>query len=137
QILNERIVDLSDEGIVNKKNINVIWEINKADIEFSSEDRVDIFLKLKSHDVFPRTPEYTIKEDLNRIRKVTLDVPTYNENYSLKIVYNIGGVKHSSKILDFKVEIGEFLAEVSEIKESTAKINWEYPEESSFTDKQE
>ena len=137
QILNERIVDLSDEGIVNKKNIDVIWEINKADIEFSSEDRVDIFLKLKSHDVFPRTPEYTIKEDLNRIRKVTLDVPTYNENYSLKIVYNIGGVKHSSKILDFKVEIGEFLAEVSEIKESTAKINWEYPEESSFTDKQE
>ena len=55
----------------------------------------------------------------------------------MKIVYNIGGVKHSSKILDFKVEIGEFLAEVSEIKESTAKINWEYPEESSFTDKQE
>lgn len=137
QILNERIVGLSDEGVVNQKNIDVMWDINKADIEFSPEDRVDIFLKLKSHDVFPRTPEYTITEDLNRIRKVSLDIDTYNENYSLKIVYNIGGVKHSSKVLDFRVELGAFDVNISDVKDSTAKINWEYPEGTNFQDNQE
>ena len=133
RLLDEYIEGMSENGIVNDKNIDIVWDVTKSDIEFSRDDRIDIFLKLKSHDAFPRTPTYTIKEDLNRIRKARIKVDTYEESYSVKVVYNIGGVKYSSKVINFTVALPEFKASVSKISESSVKVDWEYPQGTEFS----
>ena len=137
KILNETIDGLSEEGVINKKNIDVTWDLNKSDMEFSQGDRIDIFLKLKSHDVFPRTPVHVINEDLNRVRRASIKVPNFEESYSLKIVYNIGGTRHSGNILNFDVKMKGTEINASEIKSSSFIINWIYPEEMIFTEGQE
>lgn len=137
KILNETIIGLSENGTIDKKEIDVEWDINQADIEFSAEDRLDVFLKLKSHDVFPRTPEYTVSENLNRVRRVSLSIPTYDEDYSVRIVYVIGGVRHSSKIIDFRVELGQLKLTSSNVREYEATIGWEYPSDFNFENGQE
>lgn len=137
KILNETIDGLSEEGSINKKNIDITWDINQADMEFSQGDRIDIFLKLKSHDVFPRTPVHVINEDLNRIRRASIEVPNFEESYSLKIVYNIGGTRHSGNVLNFDVKMKGTEINASEIKPSSFIINWTYPEEMIFTEGQE
>lgn len=137
KILNEAIDGLSENGVINKKNIDITWDVNQSDIEFASGDKIDIFLKLKSHDVFPRTPTHTLTEDLNRVRRATIQVPSYGESYSVKIVYNIGGTRHPSKVLDFEVEMNGVDLTESEVGSSSFIVNWVYPEENSFADGQE
>ncbi len=137
RILNEGIVDISDDGTVYNKGIDIIWDINQANMEFSFDDRLDIFLKLKSHDVFPRTPEYTTSENLGRIRRANIKVPTYSEDYSVRIVYVIGGVKHYSKIIDFRVELGQFELTTSDVKPFETTVNWKYSDDFTFDNGQE
>lgn len=137
KIMNENIIGLSEDGIVTTKQIDFVWDINQADIEFSQGDRIDIFLKLRSHDTFSKTPLQTITEDINRVNKVTVDLPNYNESYSIKVVYNIGGVRYSSKVLDFKFEIDGLKSEILDITDSTARLEWKYPENVQFSDNQE
>ncbi len=128
KIMNEKINGLSEDGTIESKIINLSWDINQADVEFSNNDRIDIFLKLKTHDVFPTTPVHTIREDVNRIKKATIEVPNYSDTYSVKIVYNIGGAKYSSNIIDFRVESPKLEAEISEIVACSSKLSWKYPE---------
>lgn len=134
KIMNEKIDGLSEDGIIGSKTINLSWDINQADVEFSNNDRVDIFLKLKTHDVFPTAPVYTIREDINRIKRATIEVPNYYDSYSVKIVYNIGGTRYSSNILDFRVEPPGLEIEMSEITAFSGKLQWKYPEDLKMTD---
>lgn len=129
KILNEEIEGISEDGTVNSKSINFKWDINLGDIEFNAGDRVDLFLKLRSHNAFPKTPTFTIDQDLNRNKRIKFDVLNYYEDYSAKIVYTIGGVRHTSKVLNFSVEPGELELSVNDITDYSAIVNWKYPED--------
>lgn len=135
KIINEKIEGLSEDGIIANKTINLSWDINQADVEFSNSDRVDIFLKLKTHDVFPTAPVYTIKQDINRIKKATIEVPNYYDSYSVKIVYNIGGTRYSSNMIDFRVEPPGLELEMNQVTAFSGKLEWKYPEGLKMTDK--
>ncbi|BAK80980.1 DUF4214 domain-containing protein [Candidatus Arthromitus sp. SFB-rat-Yit] len=128
KILNEEIEGISEDGTVNSKSINFKWDINLGDIEFNAGDKVELFLKLRSHNAFPKTPVSTIDQDLNRNKRIKFDVSNYYEDYSAKIVYTIGGVRHTSKVLNFSVEPEKLELSVNDITDYSAVVNWKYPE---------
>lgn len=129
KILNEEIEGISEDGIVNSKSVNFKWDVNLGDIEFYPSDKIELFVKLRSHSAFPKTPNEVIRDDINRIRRFKFDVENYYESYSAKVVYTIGGVRHTSKILDFKVEPSGIELSMGDITDSSAIINWEYPKD--------
>lgn len=137
KILNENIEGMTDDGIVKDKNINVRWEINQGDIQFADGDKIDVFVKLKSHEAFPKTPNKTITEYINRVRNVEVNLPNYYESYSIKIVYTIGGTRHSSKIIDFTVEPEPFNIRASDITDSAIMLSWDYPSSIEASNNQE
>lgn len=129
KILNEEIEGISEDGTVNSKSITFKWDINLGDIEFYEGDKVEVFLKPLSHNAFPKTPTATIDKDLNRMKRIKFDVPNYYESYSVKIVYTIGGVRHTSKVLNFTVNMQDVEVYMSTITQCTANINWKYPKD--------
>lgn len=137
KILNESIEGMSEDGVVRDKNVNFMWDINQGDINFSDGDKIDVFVKSRSHDSFPRTPEKTITEYINRVKNVNVTLPNYYESYSIKIVYTIGGTRHSSKVVNFTVEPEPFDIKLSDVTDSTVMLNWEYPKSLEISDKQE
>ncbi len=46
-----------------------------------------------------------------------------------KIVYTIGGVRHTSKVLNFTVNMQDVEVYMSTITQCTANINWKYPKD--------
>ncbi len=132
---NFKIIDEKVEGVIDSsgsllnKKVKIIWDtISEIGTEFSIEDRIEVFLKPRSHTAFPRDPEITVSRNLDRIKSVEVNVPNCYEPYDIQVAYNIGGVRHAGNIVGFIVEPKLSDVKISNVTDSTAQLEWNYPE---------
>lgn len=132
------------------RNITVVWDFDPADMPFSNGDKVEIWIKPNgSFDFsgYPRDEKYgnpiftrTHGGDvnLNNIKSGNIVIPSWLDHYHVDVIYTIGGKRiitpkpdniqgesgYNRKTVQVKVNSPNI--NVSDIKQTTAKLTWEY-----------
>lgn len=132
------------------RNITVVWDFDPADMPFSNGDKVEIWIKPNGSFEFsgyPRDEKYgnpiftrTHGGDvnLNNIKSGNIVIPSWLDHYHVDVIYTIGGKRiitpkpdniqgesgYNRKTVQVKVNSPNI--NVSDIKQTTAKLTWEY-----------
>lgn len=139
------------------RTITIQWDFEPSNMEFSSGDKLEIFVKPNTSSEFsgyPKTDKYTnplfIKtENLNSIKSATVSIPSWMVNFHVDLIYTIGGKKvitskksgeqgevaYNRRTVNAKVNKPKL--EVTDITQTTAKVKWEYDRDHSGTKKYE
>ena len=134
KIINPKVEGVIEEGIIDKKDIKISWEVSSDKFELSENDKIQIFLKEFSDDDFPKTPIFETKEN---VTSAEVKLANFEKSYDFKIVYTLGDKFIESEIffadlifngLDFKIE---------EVSMNYAKIVPEFLNKEDFVDESE
>lgn len=127
------------------KTVNLTWDFEPADMQFNEGDKVEIFVKPNGSSAFsgyPTTgiynnPLFSATNNLNSVKKATITVPSWGQNYHVDLIYTIGGKQIiTSKPVE---ELGEkaynrktvnarpgpVTLDIVEKSQTSAKIKWQ------------
>ncbi len=124
-ISNMKVHDAKEDRIDTKK-IKVSWGIEPDNFKLSKGDKIQIYLKRLSDNDFFREPIFETEED---VKSANIELPHFQEMYDFIIVYVVGGHKITSDIFFVDVMADDLNFEVQDIKTSSAKFTWTYPNE--------
>lgn len=129
------------------RTINVQWDFEPSNMEFSSGDKVEIWVKPNTSSEFsgyPKTdkyynnPAFIKTQDLSSTRSANIKIPSWMTNFHVDLIYTIGGKKvitnkpsgeqgevaYNRRTVNAKVNKPKL--EVTDITQTTAKVKWDY-----------
>lgn len=129
------------------RTITVEWDFDESDINFSSNDKVEIWIKPNSSQDFsgyPKDSKYNnpvftrTGNDLRTTKTATVTIPKWLDKYHVDLIYTIGGKQIITRTT--QGEIGEAAynrrtvtahvnkpnVEITDITQTSAKVTWVY-----------
>lgn len=117
-------IEGSEEDVIGNKNITVTWETNPSDVSFLEGDKVEIYAKTLSDNDFFKD---VIFESTESVKSANITLPNFQESYDFKISYLIGGNRIESDLFFVNLLLKDPTFQVGEIKSSSAKFTWDFP----------
>lgn len=128
------------------RTITVEWDFKPNNIQFSSGDKVEIWVKPNTTNEFSgypstdkyKNPLFTKTGNLNSTKSATITIPSWMDKFHVDLIYTIGGKKIiTSKESGVDGEwaynrrtvqstVNKPKVEVTDITQTTAKVKWEY-----------
>lgn len=129
------------------RTITVEWDFEPNNIQFSSGDKVEIWVKPNTNsdfsgypttDKYASNPLFTKTENLNSTKSAQITLPSWMTNFHVDLIYTIGGKKiitnkpsgeqgevaYNRRTVNAKVNKPKL--EVTDITQTTAKVKWDY-----------
>lgn len=130
------------------RTITVEWDFDESDINFSSNDKVEIWIKPNSSQDFSGYPKNDSRynnpvftrtgNDLRTTKSAVITIPSWLDKYHVDLIYTIGGKQVITRATEG--EIGEAAynrrtvtahvnkpkVDVTDITQTSAKVKWIY-----------
>lgn len=112
-----------EDDITTKKNVRLVWNISHPNIEFSDQDKIQIFMKKFSDNDFFKDPIFETKEKINR---ADIELPNFEELYDFKIVYTIGMKNIESEIFSLDARVNSLNFKTTDLTMNSIKLVWNF-----------
>ena len=112
-----------EDDITTKKNVRLVWNISHPNIEFSDQDKIQIFMKKFSDNDFFKDPIFETKEKINR---ADIELPNFEELYDFKIVYTIGMKNIESEVFSLDARVNSLNFKTTDLTMNSIKLVWNF-----------
>lgn len=123
-----------EDDITTKKNVRLVWNISHPNIEFSDQDKIQIFMKKFSDNDFFKDPIFETKEKINR---ADIELPNFEELYDFKIVYTIGMKNIESEIFSLDARVNSLNFKTTDLTMNSIKLVWNFVDKDVLNDDSE
>ena len=134
------------EAYPRSRNITVEWDFQPENMDFSEDDKVEIFIKPNGSGEFSgypnndkyKYPAFRANSDLRNVKKANITLPSWMTNFHVDLIYTIGGKQIiTSKPAGTEGEnaynrrtvyatVNPPHIEVTDITQTSAKVKWKY-----------
>ena len=112
-----------EDDTTTKKNVRLVWNISHPNIEFSDQDKIQIFMKKFSDNDFFKDPIFETKEKINR---ADIELPNFEELYDFKIVYTIGMKNIESEVFSLDARVNSLNFKTTDLTMNSIKLVWNF-----------
>ena len=123
-----------EDDITTKKNVRLVWNISHPNIEFSDQDKIQIFMKKFSDNDFFKDPIFETKEKINR---ADIELPNFEELYDFKIVYTIGMKNIESEVFSLDARVNSLNFKTTDLTMNSIKLVWNFVDKDVLNDDSE
>lgn len=123
-----------EDDITTKKNVRLVWNISHPNIEFSDQDKIQIFMKKFSDNDFFKDPIFETKEKINR---ADIELPNFEELYDFKIVYTIGMKNIESEVFSLDARVNSLNFKTTDLTMNSIKLVWNFTDKDILNDDSE
>lgn len=123
-----------EDDTTTKKNVRLVWNISHPNIEFSDQDKIQIFMKKFSDNDFFKDPIFETKEKINR---ADIELPNFEELYDFKIVYTIGMKNIESEVFSLDARVNSLNFKTTDLTMNSIKLVWNFTDKDVLNDDSE
>lgn len=123
-----------EDDITTKKNVRLVWNISHPNIEFSDQDKIQIFMKKFTDNDFFKDPIFETKEKINR---ADIELPNFEELYDFKIVYTIGMKNIESEVFSLDARVNSLNFKTTDLTMNSIKLVWNFVDKDVLNDDSE
>ena len=123
-----------EDDTTTKKNVRLVWNISHPNIEFSDQDKIQIFMKKFSDNDFFKDPIFETKEKINR---ADIELPNFEELYDFKIVYTIGMKNIESEVFSLDARVNSLNFKTTDLTMNSIKLVWNFVDKDVLNDDSE
>ena len=123
-----------EDDTTTKKNVRLVWNISHPNIEFSDQDKIQIFMKKFSDNDFFKDPIFETKEKINR---ADIELPNFEELYDFKIVYTIGMKNIESEVFSLDARVNSLNFKTTDLTMNSIKLVWNFTDKDILNDDSE